>query len=58
MIPAALFYEDTLQPAAQDVSLLEWHGLPNPEIPILFQGVETGEEWIEEGAVSAQTLIF
>lgn len=52
MISAALFYEDTLVPAAQDVSLLTWSGLPNPDIPILFRGCETEEDWIEEGAVS------
>ncbi len=48
MVPAALFYEDTLQPAAQDVSLIEWSGLPNSDIPILFRGCETEEDWIEE----------
>jgi hypothetical protein len=48
MVPAALFYEDTLQPAAQDVSLIAWSGLPNPKIPILFHGCETEEDWIDE----------
>ena len=50
MIPAALFYEDTLEPAAQDVSLIQWSGLPNTNIPILFRGCETDEDWVEEGA--------
>ena len=50
MVPAALFYDDTLEPAAQDVSLVKWGGLPNPSIPILFRGCETDEDWIGEGA--------
>jgi hypothetical protein len=48
MVPAALFYEDTLQPAAKDVQLIKWTGLPNPKIPIVFRGCETDEDWIEE----------
>ena len=48
MIPAALFYDDTLQPAAENVSLIAWSALPNPAMPILFCGVETLEDWIEE----------
>lgn len=48
MVPAALFYEDTLQPAARDVSLIQWSGLPNPRIPILFQGTDTEEHWVDE----------
>ena len=57
MIPAVLFYEDTLQPAAMDVSLMKWHGLPNPKIPIAFIGCETDDDWIEEGAVSSRVPV-
>jgi hypothetical protein len=48
MVPAALFYEDTLKPAATDVKLIQWSGLGNPNIPILFRGCESEEDWIEE----------
>ena len=48
MVPAALFYEDSLIASAQNVHLVKWSRLPNPKIPILFQGVETEENWIEE----------
>jgi hypothetical protein len=48
MVPAALFYEDSLEPAAKDVKLIEWSGLPNPKIPILFRGSRALEDWIEE----------
>lgn len=50
MVPAALFYNDSLIASATDVDLLKWSGLPNPRIPILFQGCETEESWIDEGA--------
>jgi helicase MOV-10 len=50
MVPAALFYNDTLIASATDVKLIEWSGLPNPRIPILFQGCESEESWIDEGA--------
>ena len=50
MVPAALFYNDTLIASATDVKLIQWSGLPNPRIPILFQGCETEEAWIDEGA--------
>ena len=52
MIPASLFYDDSLKASANDVQLVKWSGLPNPKIPILFAGTETEEDWIEEGAVS------
>ncbi|WWC71188.1 uncharacterized protein I206_105141 [Kwoniella pini CBS 10737] len=48
MIPAAMFYDDTLIPVARDVELLRWRGLPNPKIPILFHGCEGEENWIDE----------
>jgi hypothetical protein len=48
MVPAALFYDDSLIASAQDVSLVTWSRLPNARIPILFQGCETEENWIEE----------
>lgn len=47
-----MFYDDTLIPAAKDVSLISWSQLPNPQIPILFEGCETDESWVDEGAVS------
>lgn len=50
MVPAALFYNDTLIASAADVNLLQWSGLPNPRIPILFQGCDSEESWIDEGA--------
>lgn len=52
MVPAALFYEDSLVASAQDVRLVKWSQLPNPTIPILFAGCESKEDWIDEGAVS------
>nr|XP_019000047.1 uncharacterized protein I203_07582 [Kwoniella mangroviensis CBS 8507]OCF63508.1 hypothetical protein I203_07582 [Kwoniella mangroviensis CBS 8507] len=52
MIPAALFYEDTLIPSARDVELLKWQGFPNPRIPILFHGCEGEENWIDEVSIS------
>ncbi|WWD04020.1 hypothetical protein V865_002083 [Kwoniella europaea PYCC6329] len=52
MIPAALFYDDTLIPAARDVELLKWQGFPNPNIPILFYGCEGEENWIDEVSIS------
>jgi hypothetical protein len=57
MVPAALFYDDTLQPAAKDVGLIQWSGLPNPRIPILFRGCETHEDWIEEVSRSCSTTL-
>nr|XP_019043149.1 hypothetical protein I302_07720 [Kwoniella bestiolae CBS 10118]OCF22079.1 hypothetical protein I302_07720 [Kwoniella bestiolae CBS 10118] len=48
MVPAAMFYNDTLVPAAKNVDLLKWKDLPNPKIPILFQGCEGAEDWIDE----------
>ena len=48
MVPAALFYEDSLIASAEDVHLVKWSKLPNPKIPILFQGCETEENWIDE----------
>ncbi|KAK1921912.1 P-loop containing nucleoside triphosphate hydrolase protein [Papiliotrema laurentii] len=50
MVPAALFYEDSLVASAQDVRLVKWSQLPNPTIPILFAGCESEEDWIDEGA--------
>lgn len=50
MLPSTLFYSDTLIPCApQTVHLQEWEGLPNKKMPILFEGIESKEEWIEEG---------
>ena len=48
MVPAGLFYEDSLIASAKDVHLVKWSKLPNPKIPILFQGCETEENWIDE----------
>jgi len=50
MAPSALFYADTLQPAAKDVSLIKWSGLVNPDIPVVFKGCETEDSTIDEGA--------
>lgn len=48
MVPATMFYSDTLEAAAKDVSLIQWSGLPNPKIPIAFYGNDTEESWIDE----------
>ena len=50
MVPSSMFYHDTLVPSARNVSLIEWSQLPNPRIPILFQGCETKERGIDEGS--------
>jgi hypothetical protein len=49
-----MFYDDTLI-ASADAKLISWSELPNPEIPILFQGCETEENWVDEGAVSSKS---
>jgi superfamily I DNA and/or RNA helicase len=50
MAPSALFYDDTLVPRAQDVRLIKWSGLVNPDVPIAIKGIETEEATIDEGA--------
>lgn len=57
MPSTSLFYDDTLKAAAADVELLKWSELPNPAIPILFQGCEAEEDWVDEGAVSHPSVI-
>ena len=56
MVPAALFYEDALLASAKDVKLIKWSGLPNPRIPILFQGCNTKEDTIDEGTVRRESI--
>jgi hypothetical protein len=48
MVPAAMFYNDTLEAAAEDVVLIKWSGLPNPSMPIAFYENESEESWIDE----------
>ena len=55
MVPSSLFYNDTLEPCAnqdiQNTKLCKWPMLPNPEIPFLVWDIEEGqEEMFEEGA--------
>jgi hypothetical protein len=48
MVPSAMFYQDRLIPAAQDVKLMRWSQMPNPNIPILFRGSDSEEYCIDE----------
>lgn len=57
MVPAALFYDDSLIPSASDLQLIQWSGLPNPKIPILFQGCDSEDDCIEDGAVCTVILL-
>lgn len=51
MVPASLFYNDTLIASASNVSMFPWTQLPNPRIPILFQGNDS-EEWTPDDGAS------
>ncbi len=49
-VPSALFYQDTLLPSAPTKRLVnEWHGLPNGDIPMLFENVVSPDVWVDEG---------
>lgn len=50
MVPSKLFYNDQLIASAEDVKLIKWSGLPNPDIPVVFRGCQTEESWVHEGA--------
>jgi superfamily I DNA and/or RNA helicase len=50
MVPSKLFYNDQLIASAENVTKIQWSGLPNPDIPIVFRGCETEESWVHEGA--------
>lgn len=47
MPPSALFYNDTLEPCAQNGTII-WSELPNPKLPLAFFGHEYSEEWLDE----------
>lgn len=57
MIPSSMFYNDTLI-ASADAKLITWSELPNPDIPILFHGCETEENWVDEGAVGSASSVL
>jgi hypothetical protein len=47
LLPSTIFYNDTLEPVAY-VPLSRWTGLPNNRLPMLIQGIEGNEDWIDE----------
>ncbi|KAJ7730393.1 P-loop containing nucleoside triphosphate hydrolase protein [Mycena maculata] len=49
MPPSAIFYDDSLVPCAVN-GTIAWSGLPDPRLPLLFIGSESGEECVDERA--------
>lgn len=49
MPPSAIFYNDSLEPCASN-GRINWSGLPNPELPLVFIGNEGPEECVDERA--------
>lgn len=49
MPPSAIFYNDTLQPYAQN-GKISWSGLPNPRLPLKFIGTDALEKSTDEKA--------
>ena len=47
LLPSTIFYDDALEPVA-NVPLSQWEGLPNKRLPMLIQGIEANEDWIDE----------
>lgn len=50
MAPSGLFYNGSLKPAAKDVRMIKWSGLPNAQVPIVFRNCETEDSTTDEGA--------
>jgi len=49
MPPSAIFYDDSLQPCAQNGSV-RWSSLPNPQLPLVFIGNISEEQSVDERA--------
>ncbi|KDQ10524.1 hypothetical protein BOTBODRAFT_640203 [Botryobasidium botryosum FD-172 SS1] len=49
MPPSAIFYDDTLEPCAQNGTIV-WPGLPNPDLPLVFLGCATADASLDERA--------
>jgi len=50
MAPSSLFYNDTLRPAdLRKSELRNWNELPTKGFPLLFEGVEGEDKWVDEG---------
>jgi hypothetical protein len=47
MPPSAIFYDDALEPFAQNGSV-SWSGLPNPQLPLAFIGSSSEEQSVDE----------
>jgi hypothetical protein len=47
MPPSAIFYDDSLEPCAQNGSVC-WSGLPNPNLPLVFIGSSFEEQSVDE----------
>lgn len=59
MPPSAIFYDDSLQPFAQNGTVV-WSGLPNPDIPLVFINNDTDEQSPDEvrmGRISFESMI-
>lgn len=49
LAPSTMFYRDKLEPYA-DLPRARWSGLPNRHVPVKVIGVESSENWVDEGA--------
>jgi len=49
MPPSAIFYDDSLEPCAQNGSV-NWSGLPDPQLPLVFIGNNSEERSVDERA--------
>jgi len=49
MPPSAIFYDDSLEPCAQNGTIV-WSTLPNPRLPLVFLGCATDEASVDERA--------
>lgn len=47
MPPSAMFYDDSLEPCAQN-GRISWSGLPNPSLPLAFFGTDSKDESADE----------
>jgi hypothetical protein len=47
MPPSTIFYNDTLEPYAQN-GVVSWSRLPNPDLPLIFFGSDTDELSVDE----------
>lgn len=47
MPPSAIFYNDSLEPCANN-GVINWSGLPDPRLPLIFIGSEAKEDDVDE----------